>query len=299
MSGSQPTPSPAPSETTAEENAASFTFGATIPNVPPVSSTGNIQNLTGSISLTVTVPKKNAGMNGMKTVSMLPNTVTNINFLFIKPERYSDWCRRIICMPESSTTQYEQPQYTGGHEHSEGSIPEVPPSPGGSIPEVPPSPGGHQHQDGSGTTYPPHPPPPPKGGGCYYYPNDPSDPSKGGYYYYPNDLSDPSKGGYYYHPTDEKPRPESQYPTQPPSQYPTQPPSQYPTQPPSQYPTQPPSQYPVALNLKNDLFLIGNPIIRLLGNAGTLTFVNEFTDADIAVSIVIGYDADNPMYSDY
>jgi hypothetical protein len=60
---------------------------------------------------------------------------------------------------------------------------------------------------------------------------------------------------------------------------------------------QPPGLTPtagsVSINLENDLFLIGNSVINLLGKVNTLQFENGL-DKEVTIQIVIGYPVDSP-----
>jgi hypothetical protein len=49
----------------------------------------------------------------------------------------------------------------------------------------------------------------------------------------------------------------------------------------------------LAINLENDLFLIGNSVIALLGNVNTLQFENGLNE-EVTIRIVIGYPVDRP-----
>src|SRR5215211_3604865 len=79
---------------------AKFTFTVKIPNLQdPKPSEGLIKNLTAAQNLTISVPKRSGGNNGKKTVNILPPSVNNTNFLFIRPDAYSDDCRKLTCTP--------------------------------------------------------------------------------------------------------------------------------------------------------------------------------------------------------
>src|SRR4051794_35702594 len=77
-----------------------FEFKITIPNLKdPDAFKGQIKHLTVAQNLKVPVPKRSGGKNGIKTVNILPPSVSKITFLSIRPDKYSDDCRNLICRP--------------------------------------------------------------------------------------------------------------------------------------------------------------------------------------------------------
>jgi hypothetical protein len=293
---------------------ANFTFTVKIPNLQdPKPSTGKIKNLTAAQNLTVAVPKRSGGKNGEKSVTILPPSVEvdKINFLFIRPDWYSDDCRKLICKPGPVSSSGTSSTDAATHSDVSTQMPMDHQKPHDSTssdnrssanPFLPKSGDSSSNETGDLTKIAK----PPREGTCYYIPLNQSDPTQGGHWYYPNDTKDLSKGGsWYYQPGGQG------YPTPTPVGYPTPTPVGYPTPTPVGYPTPTPVGYPtptsssevpgtgpvtstkpVELNLENDLFLIGSSVISLLGSVGTLTFENP-SDRVVTIQIILGYDVES------
>lgn len=189
-------------------------------------------------------------------------------------------------------------------------LPQQPPDLGSDAPQQG---GGHQHGGGGDQTgpkdyeqtgdpqqqypvykMPPPPPPPPKDsphGVCIYTPKDPKDPSKGGNYFYPKDPNDPSQGGTYY--TVSPGGQQTSIATQSTAG------TKSSTELTSTTQTPAGAGSSTGLSLENDLFLIGGDLIsRLLGNVTSIKLENA-SDKEVTVQVVIGYDTVDTENSEY
>jgi hypothetical protein len=293
---------------TPKTEAATYDFSAKIPKYPDLKSPGEIKNVTAILNQTVTVPRRVGDVKGKAKVDVCHPKITNITFLFIQPSEHSTECWKLICRPAGSpptgsTTPIEEGYQHGGETGGKGGY-----ESGGSYPpdtsqKYPGETGGKGGYE-SGGSYPPdtsqkypgetggkggypkiNPPPPPKylaETECDFTWNNPDDPSEGGYYTVPNDPKDRSKGVHY-------------IPYQGQQTQTTPPPAKTvgETLPPPQSHEQIPAPGSVAINLENDLFLIGHSVIRLLGAINTLEFENAL-DKEVSIQIVMGYPVDRP-----
>jgi hypothetical protein len=301
---------------------ATFNFTVKIPNLQdPKPSSGEIKNLTAAQNLTVAVPKRSGGKNGEKSVTILPPSVEvdKITFLFIRPDWYSDDCRKLICKPgpvsSSGTSSTDAATYSDvstqkpmDHQKPHDSTSsDTHSSTNPFLPKSGDSSSGSETGDLTKIAKPP------REGTCYYIPLNQSDPTQGGHWYYPNDTKDLSKGGSWYYQSGGQGYPSPTpvgYPSPTPVGYPSPTPVGYPSPTPVGYPSPTPVGYPsptssqvpgtgtgtstkpVALNLENDVFLIGSSVISLLGSVATLTFENPF-DRVVTVQIILGYDVES------
>ena len=270
MSSTQPPNSePATEPTPTQENPTIGTFNLTmnIPRLDEVKAKGEIRGLKGQQDITINVPSY-----GQKMVPLVHSYMAKIKLMYISSSPQSNECNhvycKLCCIPDYCNSgitdqqhmhhgQQQQPPYPGGPGQQQ-----QPPYPGGpGQQQQPPYPGGPGQQQQ---------PPYPGGPGQQQQPPYPGGPGQ--------QQQPPYPGG----PGQQQQPP---YPGGPGQQQ--QPP--YPGGPGHGTTVNTHDIPGVVLDMDTDVFLLGNSVIKLLGNMNALIFYNNL-DSPAEIHIVLGYE---------